>query len=137
MWEWDFGDGEISTEFEPVHVFSSPGVYKVCLTACDSCRCDTINRQIEIIVSGSNLLHNDHGKGIFITTDISGKLKLNGYNGSGRLAIYDMTGRMVKSMKVSSGIANAPDLQETFYLWKLEDDSGGRLSQGKLILRIY
>ena len=137
MWEWDFGDGGISTEFEPLHVYSSPGEYKVTLTACDSCRCDTTSRQIEIIILGSNLLHNDYGKGISITLDISGKLQLNGYNGSGNLKIYDMTGRMVKSIKVSSGLANAPDLQETFYLWKLEDDSGGRLSQGKLILRIY
>ena len=137
MWEWDFGDGGISTEFEPLHVYSSPGEYKVTLTACDSCRCDTTSRQIEIIILGSNLLHNDYGKGISITSDISGKLQLNGYNGSGNLKIYDMTGRMVKSIKVSSGLANAPDLQETFYLWILEDDSGVRLSQGKLILRIY
>ena len=30
-WEWDFGDGSISTEQDPVHVYSKPGDYLVCL----------------------------------------------------------------------------------------------------------
>ena len=30
-WEWDFGDGEVSLEQYPVHVFPAPGEYLVCL----------------------------------------------------------------------------------------------------------
>lgn len=30
-WEWDFGDGATSSEQDPVHVFSKPGEYLVCL----------------------------------------------------------------------------------------------------------
>jgi len=30
-WEWDFGDGNISFESDPIHVFSEPGEYFVCL----------------------------------------------------------------------------------------------------------
>jgi gliding motility-associated-like protein len=32
-WLWDFGDGTTSTEFEPSHIYSAPGVYSVSLSA--------------------------------------------------------------------------------------------------------
>lgn len=35
-WEWDFGDGTTSTEFDPVHHYEEAGVYQVCLTISDS-----------------------------------------------------------------------------------------------------
>jgi len=31
-WKWDFGDGEISTERNPVHIYQKPGTYTVKLT---------------------------------------------------------------------------------------------------------
>jgi PKD repeat protein len=33
--EWDFGDGEKSTELSPTHTFAEPGTYEVTLTAID------------------------------------------------------------------------------------------------------
>ena len=38
---WDFGDGNVSTQQNPVHVYSAPGTYLVCLTAIDSCGQDS------------------------------------------------------------------------------------------------
>jgi len=35
-WSWDFGDGESSTEMNPVHVYTDGGYYKVTLTATDA-----------------------------------------------------------------------------------------------------
>lgn len=35
-WLWDFGDGETSADFEPVHLYAQPGIYTVCLTMLDS-----------------------------------------------------------------------------------------------------
>ena len=34
-WQWDFGDGSVSTERNPSHQFDGPGTYKICLTASD------------------------------------------------------------------------------------------------------
>jgi PKD repeat protein len=34
---WDFGDGTTSTVKDPVHIYDSAGVYKVCLTVQDIC----------------------------------------------------------------------------------------------------
>ncbi len=33
LFEWDFGDGTISSEYSPAHIYQSNGVYTVCLTA--------------------------------------------------------------------------------------------------------
>ncbi len=35
-WEWDFGDGNTSTEKDPVHVYEEGGYYKITLVATDS-----------------------------------------------------------------------------------------------------
>lgn len=45
-WSWDFGDGNTSTTQDPVHLYSTPGTYEVCLTvmtsSCTKEFCDTI-----------------------------------------------------------------------------------------------
>lgn len=36
-WHWDFGDGQVSQQRSPVHEYSAPGCYEVCLTVATSC----------------------------------------------------------------------------------------------------
>ncbi len=50
---WDFGDGSISHEYEPEHVFETAGQYEVFLTATDSVtgRDSTISQIIDILPS--------------------------------------------------------------------------------------
>ncbi len=51
---WNFGDGGTATTFDPVHQYTSPGVYKVCLVVCvagtgtTTFCCDTICKEIRI-----------------------------------------------------------------------------------------
>lgn len=40
VYEWDFGDGTTSTEFEPSHTFTDTGTYSVRLIAVDSLKCN-------------------------------------------------------------------------------------------------
>ena len=48
IWNWTFGDGNTSTEQNPVHTYAEEGDYGVCLTiqtndfTCDSWLCDTV-----------------------------------------------------------------------------------------------
>jgi PKD repeat protein len=52
VWEWDFGDGEKSTEKNPVHQYSSPGKYIVSLKSNNKYGCGVvIDNYNEIIVS--------------------------------------------------------------------------------------
>lgn len=38
-WEWDFGDGTVSDQFEPTHFYDKPGSYSVTLTAVSAYGC--------------------------------------------------------------------------------------------------
>jgi len=48
-WSWDFGDGTTSTEQNPVHTYSTPGIYSVALTVTTSKSASaTISRDIPV-----------------------------------------------------------------------------------------
>ena len=45
---WDFGDGNTSTEENPIHLFDADGIYSVRLISSNECSDDTLIRQIEL-----------------------------------------------------------------------------------------
>ncbi len=45
---WDFGDGETSTDFEPIHNYTDEGVYTVSLTVTNSYGSDVLTRETYI-----------------------------------------------------------------------------------------
>ena len=51
-WEWSFGDGQISSEQNPVHTYTAPGIYTVQLTAHNPDGSGTISKSGYIQVSG-------------------------------------------------------------------------------------
>ena len=53
-YQWDFGDGSpLSTEFEPTHTFTEPGIYEVMLIAFDPEGCSTSDTTYLEIIVGS------------------------------------------------------------------------------------
>jgi PKD repeat protein len=53
-WHWDFGDYETSTEQNPQHTYTNPGIYSVTLRVSDPYGEDTITKQNFIIAEGGN-----------------------------------------------------------------------------------
>lgn len=53
-WYWDFGDGSSDTTQFPLHTYATPGIYTVCLEACNALGvCDSLCREISIITVGT------------------------------------------------------------------------------------
>lgn len=62
-YHWDFGDGETSTEENPVHVYLADGVYLVVLTATNNCGLDVYSKYIEIVTTPEADFSSDKIKG--------------------------------------------------------------------------
>ena len=66
VYQWDFGDGEVSSERAPVHTYQTSGRFKVTLTVWDLCgRQDSLSRTVwvtspavEMGETGTVILHN-------------------------------------------------------------------------------
>ncbi len=57
-WHWDFGDGSPgSTEQDPVHTYSEPGAYYVCLTVANENASDTYCDWVNVTVSDTEDHH--------------------------------------------------------------------------------
>ena len=48
-WSWNFGDGQITDQRNPIHVFEKPGVYPVQLFVNDSCAYDTATVMVRVL----------------------------------------------------------------------------------------
>ncbi len=71
-WLWDFGDGTSSTEQHPVHTYSAPGDYTVCLIATNFAGSDTACMDIEVVLPPvAAFTYTDDGAGTFTFTDQS------------------------------------------------------------------
>lgn len=52
-WEWDFSDGMISNEKDPIHIFAKAGEYEVKLSAFDIYGCSTIEvKTVQVLSNG-------------------------------------------------------------------------------------
>lgn len=60
-WEWDFGDGNVSTEKDPVHIYEEGGYYIATLTAKDDAGSSVSTRvNLAVSLSAYALLTGDH-----------------------------------------------------------------------------
>lgn len=50
-WSWDFGDGNTSSERNPVHAYDSTGTYEVCLTVRNPAGSDTLCQAVVFMVT--------------------------------------------------------------------------------------
>ncbi|MDH7475587.1 MAG: lamin tail domain-containing protein [Anaerolineae bacterium] len=105
-YDWDFGDGEASTETNPQHVYAEPGTYRVCLTATNPWGSDTATAEITVsqpplsVDVWHMVIHwlKWGGRNVFVT---SGKLELpSGYSRN------DLQHRAVVSIKIGGKTAS-------------------------------
>lgn len=133
-WQWNFGDGATSQEFEPVHEYAGPGKYQVTLTACNDCQCDTSVREVTIGTTGLQLPGNDEVDIHLISAPGSSALNFTGFSGNGRVTIYAANGQEVITSRVSQGSCRASGLAAGCYFWVLHDMNQQVISKSRLII---
>ncbi len=129
-WLWDFGDGQTSTAFEPVHAYTAAGNYTVSLRACNACFCDSASRQATIILSG-NSDYRLSGKIIMRGPGINGLITFENYSGDGSLSMYDVTGRMTGTVLVKAGEAMIGSIPGRTWIWLLKATDQRIIARGK------
>lgn len=81
-YEWDFGDGQTSTEPNPCHAYSSKGVYYVQLTAYSPSgeKCDDTGMNINVEEATGSIMFWMNSPGYIITVELDGiKKEINAY----------------------------------------------------------
>lgn len=69
--QWDFGDASFSGFNEPIHSYSQPGVYNVCLSASNNC--GTAKTCKPVVIKGISSIDSDHGEvDAVVTSEILG-----------------------------------------------------------------
>lgn len=112
-WEWDFGDGNTSTQQSPTHTYAANGDYNVCLTAYSDCNSDQhcILVNASVVTGIAESLENSLG--IYPNpSDGNFTIELNGVEATITLEVTDMTGRSVHAsvMQVNGSIRKNMDL---------------------------
>ena len=62
-WSWDFGDGNTSTEQNPVHTYAEPGIYPVTLTVSGP---DCSSTFLMLVWTDENIIYNEDCQALFI-----------------------------------------------------------------------
>jgi len=137
-YEWDFGDGDTSTETNPRHVYVKPGTYEVRLTATNPWGSDTATAKITVSQPPLSvnvrymLIRWMHGGGrnFFVT---KGKLKLpSGYSRD------DLQGKAVVSMKIGGQTASEEVVFQKYgRLWLSIRDEWPDGSLDAVLMTIY
>jgi PKD repeat protein len=101
--DWNFGDGTISTQTQPTHLFTTPGTYLVTLIATNACgQSDTLIQELTVLG-----LEDLSALGITAYPNpTSGLVTLSGLANyiSEELSIIDLQGRIVERVKIESDV---------------------------------
>jgi len=131
---WNFGDGNSSTVFEPIHKYSKSGNYHVML---DVARCgvhDTISKNIQVTISAIQV--NEKVVSRVFPNPIQNQINIQLQNTQtlNNIELYSTDGRIIKSFGDRQGtniMLKANSLVSGFYILKFEID--GILYQYKIL----
>ncbi|MBN4062208.1 PKD domain-containing protein [Bacteroidales bacterium AH-315-I05] len=132
---WDFGDGQTSTEQNPVHIYSTPGTYTATLTAYANCDTNVVSKTVIILSVGTEqhfitenhftIYPNPTNGNFNIRMDLP---KENKRLRTAQIKISDLTGRMVyeKNMAVTNAqtdlFVNIAELANALYFLQLQTE---------------
>ncbi|TAK50435.1 MAG: T9SS type A sorting domain-containing protein [Saprospiraceae bacterium] len=142
-WLWDFGDGAGSAEVNPLHEYSGPGTYTVCLTVSNQYDSDTFCREVAVGTTGAEEALPGKGFKIFpnpahSSIHIAAQFP-TAYAGTVSLSVYNILGKPLwqQALQVAGGeIQTSVDVSTWppgVYFISLE--AGGQAWMEKVVVR--
>jgi hypothetical protein len=137
QWHWDFGDGAVSQDTSPTHLYAQKGVYTVCLTVQNLYASNTICKEVSI----SNYVDANepdiHDKILVYPNPAWDEITVeysSDFNGS-EFALYDLAGKLLKTQVLSTSKGrmqiNIQDLPAGLFFYTLRNSAGFRTA-GKI-----
>lgn len=134
---WDFGDGNTSTQQNPIHTYAAGGSYTVCLIANGICRSDTHCQNATLVGMADalpgfsiSLIPNPMGRQSVILVENAG------LTGAYKVDMYDVRGQRVRQLDGNLNVRTTFDrgnLGAGFYFYRVHQD-GITLGSGRLII---
>lgn len=97
-WQWDFGDGTTDTTRSPLHFYPAPGMYNVCLIACNTDGlCDTLCRIITVVSKSVGVEQGGAALSVSVYPNPASDVIYVGHPGleNASFVLFDGTGREV------------------------------------------
>lgn len=135
-YEWDFGDGNSSTDFNPSHTYASNGTYTVCLTAYSDCNESTVCQDVTVSEDDASLTENQNNIGITVYPNPAKDLinfEIESADAS-EIMIYDPTGKVISTNTVEgkNTIVNLHKFNTGLYIYRVLDVNGNVLHVNKI-----
>ncbi len=135
-WHWDFGDGAMSQDTNPVHAYAQSGTYNVCLIAANAFAADTFCRWVTVGTTGVHELpvlpHISVSPNPFsqeIRVQLPAQLSVEP-----QFVLSDLYGRTIARLTLRDfeTTVSVPDLPNGVYVWQLFW-KGVQTQQGKVV----
>jgi PKD repeat protein len=144
-WEWDFGDGESSTEQSPSHKYLNNGSYNVSLTVSDGTSTNTETKEAYVVVGPAGVDEDEWLSGVTVypnpTSGVSGFRFQVSDDEHVILKIFDLQGREVAAvidemMPAGDHLVrfDANKLEPGIYLYRISTIDNRQSTIGKLVV---
>ncbi len=130
VYDWDFGDGEGSSDPNPIHSFAKDTFYHVCLTAYNGSNCSfTVCKDIKITFTGVTENLNVHNEMKIYRNPYSDYFFIESNQLIKSVTVYDVLGRNVFTLNSTNKtntpiLINAPLLSQGVYYLKVNFTDG-------------
>lgn len=135
-WQWDFGDGNTSTQQNPSHTYANSGTYQACLIVSNACGSDTSCQSIQVVTTGiSNPIRTFVKLWPNPARDVLQWEVLPGAGKAVAIRVYSLRGKLLQSHEISTarGAVQLGELAEGMYFIVLQT-SDAQIRERLLIL---
>jgi hypothetical protein len=104
LYSWDFGDGNNSTEVNPIHTYEGPAIYKVCLTTGNICGDVKVCKFVEVSDTTTTFVRSNNALAdvrLFPNpTKNNTTLQVTQGSDLSKVSLFSMSGRLLRSWSV-------------------------------------